>query len=176
MSGVNSHMHTGRAASRRAGLSLLEVVMSTLMVGIVLVGAMNLLGAAVKGRTTTADQARAEQLAQRLMTEVLSNGYEEPDVVLLGIDAGETSLGRWFFDDVDDYDGLNVSPLENRVGQALTNTTGWRQTVEVDFVTVANPAVTTNTDEGLKRITVTIYRGAAVAARLVALRSDRYDL
>lgn len=168
-------MPNGSAAGR-AGLSLLEVVMSTLMVAIVLVGAMNLLGAAVKGRTATADEARAEQLAHRLMTEVLSNTYEEPGITVLGIDVDETGLGRWYYDDVDDYDNHDRSPPENRVGQPLDNTTGWRQTVEVDFVRVLNPGETVAGDEGLKRITVTVYRGATVAARLMALRSDMYGL
>ena len=78
------------------------------------------------------------------------------------------------FDDVDDYDGWDSSPPESRDGASMANSTGWRRTVVVERVDPAAPMSTVASDKGLKRITVTVYQGATVASRLVALRSNAY--
>lgn len=162
------------AVHHRRGFSLVEVVICTLLVAVVLVGAMKLLGAAVSGRTKTADMARAQQMAQELMTEILNTAYVDSTLPAFGPELLEALGTRVNFDDVDDYHGWNASPPQDRAGAALANSTGWRHTVAVELVTAADPSATTNSDEGLKRVTVTISKGALVAARLVALRSDLY--
>jgi type II secretory pathway pseudopilin PulG len=167
---------TSRSASvvRRRGLTLAEVVVSTLLVGIVLVAAMSSLGATVRGRTATSNAARAEQFAQELMSEIVAKPYIDPGVLpLMGPEVGEAAGNRLAFDDVDDYHNWNVSPLQDADGNVLPNTTGWRQAVTVEYVNPANPSNTTLLDNGLKRITITISRNGAVMTRLVALRSDK---
>jgi prepilin-type N-terminal cleavage/methylation domain-containing protein len=162
-----------QAACRR-GFSLAEVVVSTLLVGIVLVAAMNSLGATIRGRTSTGDAARAAQFAQQLMSEIIAKSYIDGGILpLMGPELGESTANRTAFDDVDDYHNWTASPLQDADGNVLPNSTGWRHSVTVEYVNPANPANTTLLDNGLKRITITITRGTVTMTRLVGLRSDK---
>jgi len=168
-----------RATQPRSGLSLVEVVMSTLLVGIVLVGAMNLLGATVRGRTKAADMVRAQHLAQQLMTEILSRAYAEDGtengadkIYLLLIVVGQEARSE--YDDVDDFHGWDETPLFTRSGSLIPNTSGWRRRVDVTWVDPADPEIVVDSDQGVKRITVTVQRSGQTVAQLACLRSDKY--
>lgn len=149
--------------------------MSTLLVGVVLVGAMNLLGAVVRGRSKATDLARGQQFAQQLMTEVLNMAYGEggslgpdPTVLILVPEV------RSQFDDVDDFNLYWESPLLTRTGSFIANTSGWRRSVDVAWVDPADPETAVGSDQGVKRITVTVQRSGQTVAQLACLRSDRY--
>jgi Tfp pilus assembly protein PilV len=163
-----------RRISRR-GLSLIEVVTSTLLVALVLLGAMDMLGAVTRGRVSTSEQIRGDMLAQHLMTEILSKAYvDSSSSPLFGPESGEAIGSRYYFDDVDDYHLWTSAPPRYRDGTAMPNTSGWEHSVAVDYVTIANPSLPTLVDTGIKRITVTIERNNRTVARLVALRTDKY--
>ncbi len=154
--------------------------MSTLLVGVVLVGAMNLLGAVVRGRTKAADLARGQQLAQQLMTEILNTAYAE-DGSEIGadeiLDAQSVVIGqeaRSEYDDVDDFHGWDETPLFTRSGSLVPNTSGWRRRVAVAWVDPADPQIVVGSDEGVKRITITVQRSGQTVASLACLRSDGY--
>ncbi len=159
--------------NRRRGLSLIEVVISTLLVGLVLVGAMKCLGGVIRGRVSTSDSARAELLAQQLLTEIMNDAYiDEGGSPLFGPE--ESTVNRSAFDDVDDYHLWSANPPEDRNGTALPNLTGWQRDVAVEWVDLANPANTSLTDQSLIRITVTVSRNGTTMATFVSLRSDKY--
>jgi MSHA pilin protein MshD len=157
----------------RSGFTFTEVLVSVLLVSTVLIGATNLLGNVVRGRTSIARSVRAQQYAQQLMVEVMDTAYEEGS--FLGKDFffvfPET---RSQFDDVDDFDGLDESPLQNRAGVTTPNTSGWRRRVAVAWVSPANPQTVVGSDQGVKRITITVERNGTVMAQLIGLRSDVY--
>ena len=93
-----------RECERRRGFSLVEVVVSSLLVGLVLVGAMDCLGAVIRGRMSTSDSGRGEQFAQELMTEILSQNYQEPvDTPTFGRESSESGGSRPDWDDVDGF-------------------------------------------------------------------------
>jgi Tfp pilus assembly protein PilV len=169
-----------RTRRLRSGLGLIEVVISTLLVGVVLVGAMNLLGAVVRGRMASADLARAHQYAQQLMAEIMSQAYAQSTtnngadqlLNLLGIVIGQEARSQ--YNDVDDYHGWDETPLFTRSGGILPNTSGWRRRVEVVWVNPANPGVVVASDQGVKRITVTVSRNGQTVAELRSLRSNKY--
>lgn len=172
---MHAHPSPPSERRRRSGLSLVEVTISTLLVGIVLVVAMNLLGAVVRGRTKATDSARAQQFAQQLMNDILNTAYGEgaslgPDPVLI-ILVPET---RSQFDDVDDFNLWWESPLLTRSGGIISNTSGWRRSVSVAWVNPSNPGVVVASDQGVKRITVTVQRNGQTVAELACLRSDKY--
>jgi hypothetical protein len=153
----------------------------TLLVALVLVGALEALGSTVAGRTHGANLARAQQLAQQLMAEIQSVNFHETDggplgglLDALGLELGEVSSDRATFDDADDYAGWTEQPPKARNGAALDNTTGWRRQVLVDFVNPANPSTMIASNQGVKRITVTVSYNGQTLARLVALRTDKY--
>jgi hypothetical protein len=166
--------------NRRRGLSLAEVSASTLLVGALIVTALQCLGSITRGRTSVADDARAEHLAQQLLVEILNDAYRDPGVLpLFGPEVGEPStvLGpRSGWNDVDDYHGWSESPPQARDGSALANLTGWRREVVVQLVVPNNPANTSLLDQGLKRVTVTVKRNGEVMATRVGLRSSNYNV
>lgn len=159
--------------SRRAGVSLLEVVLATLLVGIVLVSSLSAVNGILKSRIVLSEDGTAEQLAQQLLAEIVEQPYEDPDgSFLFGVELLEGSFTRANFDDVDDYHLWNASPPEDRAGTALTNMQGWRRQVTVEWVDPRNPDTTILTNQGIKRITVTVSYGSNVKSKLMALRSD----
>lgn len=162
---------------RRRGLSLVEVLVSTMLVGLVLVGAMNCLGGVIRGRMSTSDSGRGEQLARQLLTEILNTEYEdEGGSPVFGPESGESTGSRSGFDDVDDFHNWTAAPPEDRNGNAVFNTSGWQRDVTVALVDPANPATASGTDQGLKRITITVQHSGQVVTELVALRSDKYTI
>ena len=151
----------------RGGFSLLEVVISTLIVGVVLVVALNALGQATLGRLLNAHRGRALQLADDLMSEILETDYEDPAEATVGIgpEASEVSASnRSAFDDVDDYHGWNVSPPQDKLGVAIPDLTDWERSVDVAYVNPVDLTSTLGSDGGIKRVIVTVrFKGQLLA-------------
>ncbi len=164
----------------RAGLTLLEVVMSTLLVSLVLLSALNCVGAVVRSRTSISDQLKAQMLGEQLLSEILPTAYkDEGGLPLFGPELGEpaTNVGpRSGYDDVDDFHLWNHGPPVTRTGATLPNLSGWGRSVTVEWVARANPASTSLTDQGVKRITVTVSRHGTQLAACVCLRTDKYSI
>ena len=166
-----------RGCKRRRGFSLVEVAVSSLLVGLVLVGAMDCLGGVIRGHMNTSNAGRGPLLAGQLMTEILSQSYEEPvDPPTFGRESPESGVNRLVWDDVDDYDGWSATPPEYRNGNVIFNASGWQRDVTVELIDPTDPATVSGTDQGLKRITITVQHNGQVVTRLVALRSDKYTI
>ena len=158
----------------RRGLSHVEVVVSTMLVGVVLVGATNLLGGVVRSRTASSHKARGVHFAQQMLTEIASGIYIDDGILpVFGPELLEALGNRTNFDDVDDYHGWTESPLRDRTGSVIANTTGWRRTVTVAWVNPATPSTTVGSDQGVKRVTITVQNNGQTVARLVSLRTDQ---
>jgi MSHA pilin protein MshD len=124
-----------------------------------------------RDRQAASERRQATFLAEQLMTEILQCYYKDPasGSGTLGPDTGETS--RASYNDVDDYDGLTNSPPKSRDGATLSGYAGWQRKVTVEWVDPANPASHSNTDLGLKRITVKVTPPSGKTVKLMALRS-----
>ncbi len=156
-----------------AGWSMVEVVVSSLMAGLMLVGAMLAFSAALRSALSAARTAQATALAQDLMEEILQASYRDPDGSPLW-GAEEPSTGsRAAWDDVDDYAGWVESPPQTRDGKPLDWLSGWQREVvvaNVDPSDLSTPLATTD-DRGVRRIEVVVkYRGQTTA-ELVALKT-----
>lgn len=162
-----SHAATGRA------FSIIEVAISLVIVGGLMVAALGVVGAAVKTDQLTMDSARGRLLAEELMAEITLKAYSDPSGgTTIGRDAGETSgTSRLLFDDVDDYHGWTETPCRLADGTPIAGTTGWSRSVEVVWVSAADPATVSGSETGVKRITVEVRRNGRIVGRLVALRS-----
>jgi Tfp pilus assembly protein PilV len=166
-------MTRNRSLFRRGGFSLLETVISTLLVGLILVSSLKSVGAILTQREAVADRQQAVWLADQLLTEILETAYEDPDG---SAEFGpEESGGRALFDDVDDFHKWQSSPPQMRDGRPMTELTGWDRRVIVEFVAPANPTRISDTDEGVKRITVTVSRDGEELANAVSLRSRAWS-
>ena len=157
----------------RRALSLTEVVVATALVGLLLVAALDSAGIVFRTRKLNANVLTGPGLAQELLDEILAMPYNDPQNLggPSGVDAGESASARATFDDVDDYDGLNVLGARTRGNVAIAGYAGWRFQSQVAWAQLANPMATSGSDVGLKRVTVSVISLANKTTTLVGLRS-----
>lgn len=152
--------------------TLIEAVISVVLVSVLVVSAMNTLGTSKTIQLIMSDHGRGQQLAFDLMSEILEQEYEEPvDLPLFGREAAETGPSRSAFDDVDDYHGWRARPPQYKNGSPIIGYDGWARWVVVQWIDPKDLQKTASSPSGIKRITVTAARGAEPAATLVAFRA-----
>lgn len=154
------------------GISLVEVTVSALLVGVLLVAALNAVGAVFKTRLAARQRQQGEALARELMAEIFKVSYSDPEGGTgFGPDAGETGPTRAAFDDVDDYHEYLESPPADKDGNLLPGYDGWSRQVTVERVEPLSlePA---SDDTGLLRITVRATCPAGAPTTLQAFRSS----
>jgi hypothetical protein len=108
------------------------------------------------------------------MSEILATAYSDPDgSAVFGLEPDEAAP-RTNFDDVDDFSGWSRQPPQSADGTTMLNRADWRQLIVVQRVTPTNPAQTTagNSDQGVKRICVTIEYDGDTLAEQYAIVSD----
>ena len=154
-------------------MSLIEVVASTMIVGMMAVAALNSLGAATRSSESIGNRAVALGLADELMAEIMQAPYEDPtQTVAFGREASEAASPRSAFDDVDDYDGWNRNPPQYHDGTVMSERASWRHRVEVHRVAPGNPTQTVASDQGCKRIQVFIEYNDQVLAEQTVIRTN----
>lgn len=159
----------------RAGLALVEVVVSTLVVSVLLVASLQAVAGSRMRQWRTADRAIGMGLAEDLMNEILSQAYSDAVSPVFGLEAGEAAAaGRTGYDDVDDYQNLSDQPPKLRDGTAISGLGGWQRSVAVAWVNPGNFEQTVGTDQGVKRISVTVKHNNVVAATLVGYRTSAW--
>ncbi len=157
---------------RQPAFSLAETAVSILLVGGVVVVALNTVGASVSGREFTRSRGRGDLLAHHLMSEILRQSYQEPDdTPTMGRETGEGGGVRSTYDDVDDYDGWAASPPEDKDGITLSDLAEWERSVAVQFVDPSSLSTVRATETGVKRITVTVRRDGVDKAALTAIKT-----
>lgn len=158
-----------RSARLRLGFSLLEVVVSTMLVGTLLVAATRGLGSSVLSQRKVAERAKAAWLADALQSEIHQQAYLEPGTTTSNItrETGESASSRAAWDDVDDYHGWSDSPPQNKDGTVMPNLSGWQRAVTVQWVSLSNIATTSAVETGVKSVTVTAkLNGATILTRV----------
>lgn len=158
----------------RAGLTLVEVIFSVLVMSTMLAAALGTVSAAAKGRLAQKESALGQALARQLLAEVVQTRYQDLVSPTFGVEAGEA---RATYDDVDDYNGLSEADARYADGTPIAGGTGWRRQVAVAWVSLTDPTAVAGSDLGLKRITVTVTSPSGKVTKLVALRSaaDGYE-
>ena len=84
---------------RQAGTTLIELIMTMVIVSVAVAAVLLVLQQGVARSADPAIQAQAQSIATAYLEEILQRDYADPD----GSEAGET---RATFDDVDDYHAL----------------------------------------------------------------------
>lgn len=155
----SNHRRTPRRSKRR-GSGLIELTVSTMLVGVLMAAALTATGQALLAQRKGADRVVGQQLANALLAEVLQKSYSEPGATLplIGVDLLEVASLRSSFDDVDDYDGHTESPPTATDGTVISGYTGWRRTVSVAWVD-ATTLAPSGSDAGVKRVTVAVTFG-----------------
>jgi len=174
---MNACMWTTRTgqpsrAKRRAAFTLVEVILTILIVSVGLAGSLRVFPVLLQTSAASRQMLVAQQLASELLAEMAMLPYEDLVApVLFGPEAGESPATRAAFDDVDDYNGWTASPPQKKDGTVVPNTTGYTQAVVVQSVDPANFAavVGPGTSEA-KRMTVTITRAGMPAVVVTSVR------
>jgi len=162
-----------RGTSRR-GFSIVEAAFSVVIVGGLLIAAVNTVGASTSAQFFTADQGRGRLLAATLTAEILQQAYVDPGTSpVFGRETLESALSRVDFDDVDDYSGLLESPPVAKDGTALPGLSDWQLAVSVTLVAPNDFSLKSTTDQGFKRIIVTAAHSGKVVAELFAIKTGK---
>lgn len=154
---------------RRAGLTLIEVSISTLLVGLLMVTSLRTVGSVLRYRGNAADEHRAWLLANDLLEEILAQPYGPPGALGGGSSSASNRLG---FTTVKDYQGWKRSPPRHRSGATLSGFDGWEREVALEWVDPDNPMQPMKTDQGAILITVTVRKQQAVLATLHGVRTN----
>lgn len=166
--------------NQRRAFSFAEVLVSTILVGLILVAALQAAGAAVRAFSKTANSQKAVLLAEELLAEIIQQDYIEPtDSPLFGSEGLEASAStgpRTLWDDVDDYNSWDSSPPQEKSGAILPNLTGWRRWVEVTHIDPNNLStpIADSDDRGVKRVTVNVSCNGATLASLVSYQTEAW--
>lgn len=170
--------HTKRSPARGRALSMIEVTVSMVLIGGILLSAMNMVGAAATTMLSMSDRATGNLLAEQLMSEILPQDYEDPDEApgSFGTEGFEDATrDRLYYDDVDDYHGWRASPPETKDGSLLSRYSGWERLVTVKWVEPADVRQIAQSASGAKLIQVTVTHDRVVTAQLLAIRADLGD-
>lgn len=163
---------------RQSGFSMLEVIISSMLIGVVMVAALDSAGSAMLAMRLKSERIDADTLAFGLMSEIMAMPYEDPDTTIpinYGPETDEPSspANRSTFDDTDDYDGWSSAP-EQRDGTAIVGTTGWTRAVLVEKIKWDDPTWTLGygqADTGVRRISVTVTDPDGVTKTVRCIRS-----
>jgi type II secretory pathway pseudopilin PulG len=181
MAAIDMMTTTKSPSSRRTcrkGMTLVEAMISTVIVGVMIAMVLHTFGSVAKGRRIQVDREVAAALARQLLSEVVQASYEDtgssPD---FGRESSEGGSSRAKCDDVDDYHNWSASPPEAKDGTEIGHLDGWARSVSVVYVNPANLSAS-GSDQGLKRVTVTVTDPRGATTSVVALRSEggAYDL
>lgn len=162
-----------RDVFHRAAFTLVEAVLSVLIVGIMLVAALSTVGASRLSQFKTSQATRGQLLAESLMAEILQQDYLDPsDTPVFGCEAGESTTTRADFDDVDDYHGWSSSPPVQKDGTQITGLAGWQRSVTVEWVSPDNVREVQASESGAKRVTVAVSCDNKQLSLLTAIRTN----
>lgn len=158
------------------GFTLVEVVISMLVLSGLLVAVMSAVGGIGASRVQVVERAGARGLADDLLAEIVLKPYADPEAGLtpIGREAGEPAT-RASMDDVDDYHGLKESPPVEADGGEIAWAAKLDRTVTVVWATPASLSGTSGSGTGLKRIEVVVSRAGRVLAKATAIRSNAWD-
>jgi type II secretory pathway pseudopilin PulG len=153
--------------------TLVETLVSILVVGTLLITAVNLVGTSRVGQSNVRDRRLGALLAQALMAEILQTAYADPDETpVFGPEPTEGTSTRADWDDVDDYHGWSAMPPVDRDGTPVPDRADWQRTVTVDYVGPNDLLTAVGGDQGVKRILVEVTRNDMVLGSLTAIRTD----
>ena len=155
-----------QSLSRYAGVTIIETVVSMLILSGAMVAALNAVTGARASHFMVGERAKARLLAETMLAEVLAMDYMEPGSTTLGSDGGESDPHqRDQFDDVDDFDGWSNSVREPG-GSPIPGFESYELEFRVEWVDAGAPGTVVASDSGAKRIIVTITRNSKVVFEL----------
>ena len=152
----------------------MEVVISSLLVGTVLITSLSTTASWRRFHQQNREREITRRLADELVSEIMSTGFMDPSLSApgtLGREAGEGSTSRLTWNDVDDYHTMSETTVRDKGGIVVADATGYVRTVTISPANaiVAGPGYELSTDlaSPLRSIVVTVTSatGQVVVAR-----------
>ncbi len=169
------HLSPLRALTR--GFTLVELVVTMMIVSIASLGVMYSLGLGLRHQSDALWQPKAVALAESYMEEILARRYDEhsplggpppcsPATTACSVPgAFGDGEARAEFDDVDDYDGLVEQPPRDIYGNPRVDYDSYRVAVSVAYASAAQVAafgLDAASDAKIVSVTVSTPEGGAV--------------
>lgn len=142
---------------RQRGFSLIELLFFIVVVGVAVTGVLSLYSAVTRTSVDPMIRKQAVAVAESLLEEVLSQPYtycdpDDPAVdtatspadcataeTAMGWEPGEIrSSNLTPFDNVNDYDGFTMSPIQDVAGNAMPDLAGYSASVQVQLAGAFN--------------------------------------
>jgi prepilin-type N-terminal cleavage/methylation domain-containing protein len=151
-----------RTPRRRRGFTLIEAAIVTVIIGVGVMGILELLAAGTMANGDATQLTTAMHLAGNVREMMLDLKFmEDPAVPTWGPEAGEALNGDVTvkYDDIDDFDGRTFSPPIDVRRSTLFSYGNWSQTVQV--FSVDEDLITANSGKDnaarpLSRVTVRV--------------------
>lgn len=166
---VNARMQRGAACR---AITLVESMIAVLILSGLMVAAIQ--GAALSAaiQMLTAQRSTARMLAQALAADIAQLPYQNPTgVSALGRESGEISTSKLNYNDVDDFNAWTESPPQDKNGNLLAGTAGYKREVSVDWVNPIDLNQPVAAESGVKRVTISVSRGNKVLATHTFIRT-----
>ncbi len=153
------------------GFTFVELMIIIIYMGAVTIAMSTLIILTRKATVSNVSRIKCQKLALGLMEEVVSRRWTEKgsSSADLGPEAGEQPGDKNSFDDVDDFNGWEEAPPQLPDGVAETGLSGFRRTVNVEYIEPGD--IHSETATNLKKITVAVYKGDSLIVSLQAVRS-----
>jgi len=147
----------------RRGLTLMEVVISSFLVGTVLITSLSTTASWRRYNQQNREREITRRLAEELVSEITSTGFMNPNSTTpgaLGREAGELSTSRANWNDVDDYHGMAETIVRDKSGVGVADATGYVRAVTIKaaspIVSAPGYLVNENLASPLRSVIVTV--------------------
>ena len=122
---------------RQRGATLIELIVSVVIISIVATSAMMLIANTVGRSGDPLIRAQAVAIAEGYMEEILAQPLTDPEGGDTGgVEVGEDPARRDLYDDITDYAVVNDSGARNQYGTAVTGLEGYGVEVTVTDTTL----------------------------------------
>lgn len=169
---LNKQTKTLFIYEHRTGFSYIEVLLTAIIIGILLVAALRLFGNIGRSRHALTEHDGAEFLALQMIEEIKPLPYRDPVFVDEFGPGGDETGSRSAFDDIDDYHNWSACPPQDRDGSPLGTYDDLTRSVTVRYLAADDFQQPVAGDEGFKEVTVTINRNGETLARQVYVLAD----
>ncbi len=163
---------------KRSAFSLVEAMLSLVLASGALVAALGVVSSSAQAEAHAKSRAIADSLVAEFIADATGTAFEQPGSVGSfgrgGAEVGATS--RAAINDVDDYDQWVESPPKDYGGDKRADLAGWKVSVVVARVSLADPegAVVTY-DSRVKRIEVTASLNGKTLSSQTMYRTSAWD-
>lgn len=154
---------------RQAGMTLVELVIAIVIIGVGLAGVLSAFSVVVKSSADPLIQKQALAIAEEMMEEITLKPFAvsgtAPVNVARNCTSGAGTAPRTSFDDVSDYNNYETTGICNIDGDAIGGLASYGIKVAVNNTSLGGVS-------NAKRITVTVFHGGRTAMQLAGWRVD----